>query len=128
MRQRLAMSALTALVFLGSFGLAAAQTAPSTPSQPVPYWPGPSHMWGDGYGWHMWGMFPFMFLILLLVCAVAMFALGRSHHGPWRHMGREWGSPTHSALQILNERFARGEIEKQEYEEKKAVLLAGGPR
>jgi uncharacterized membrane protein len=38
------------------------------------------------------------------------------------------GDPTHSALQILNERFARGEIPKQEYEEKKAAILSGRAR
>jgi uncharacterized membrane protein len=30
---------------------------------------------------------------------------------------------THSALQILNERFAKSAIQKQEYEEKKAAIL-----
>jgi uncharacterized membrane protein len=40
--------------------------------------------------------------------------------------GRVWGDPTYPALQILNERFARGEIEKPEYEEKKAVILSSG--
>ena len=34
--------------------------------------------------------------------------------------------PSHSALQILNERFARGEIQKDEYAEKKAAILSGG--
>jgi uncharacterized membrane protein len=32
--------------------------------------------------------------------------------------------PTYSAMQILNERLAKGEIEKQEYEEKKATILS----
>jgi uncharacterized membrane protein len=36
------------------------------------------------------------------------------------------GDPTHSALQILKERFARGEIQKGEYAEKKAALQSGG--
>jgi uncharacterized membrane protein len=36
------------------------------------------------------------------------------------------GDPSHSALQILNERYARGEIQKDEYTEKKAAILSGG--
>jgi uncharacterized membrane protein len=39
---------------------------------------------------------------------------------------RPWGDPSHSALQILNERFARSEIQKEEYTEKKGALLSGG--
>jgi uncharacterized membrane protein len=30
---------------------------------------------------------------------------------------------TTSALQILNERFAKGEIKREEYEEKKSAIL-----
>jgi uncharacterized membrane protein len=33
---------------------------------------------------------------------------------------------TYSALQILNERLARGEIQKDEYTDKKAAILSGG--
>ena len=52
---------------------------------------------------------------------------GGMHHGaPFGHMmDRMWSPPTHSALQILNERFARGEIQKDEYEDKKAAILSG---
>jgi uncharacterized membrane protein len=32
--------------------------------------------------------------------------------------------PTQSALQILNERYAKGEIQKPEYEERKAAILS----
>src|ERR1035437_5803922 len=46
------------------------------------------------------------------------------HH--WGPRSRMWGDPSHSALQILNERFARGEIQKDEYAEKKAAILSGG--
>jgi uncharacterized membrane protein len=40
--------------------------------------------------------------------------------------GPSWCGPSHSALQILNDRFARGEIQKAEYEEKKVAILSGG--
>jgi uncharacterized membrane protein len=43
-----------------------------------------------------------------------------------RGPGRSWADPTSSALQILNERFAKGEIQKAEYEDKKAAILSGG--
>lgn len=38
------------------------------------------------------------------------------------------GDPAYAALQILNERFVRGEIQKPEYEEKKAAILSTGQR
>jgi Short C-terminal domain len=42
------------------------------------------------------------------------------------HWGPPWRGPSHAALQILNERFVRGEIQKVEYEEKKAAILSRG--
>jgi uncharacterized membrane protein len=45
--------------------------------------------------------------------------------GAW---GSPSGDPTRSALRILNERFAKGEIHKQEYEEKKGAILSGSSR
>lgn len=104
---------------------------PATPPQPPWYWHGPWHMWSDGWG--LWWIFPLLFMLFMIIMCAVMFFLwrrsggGHHHWGPWGMMGRDrsWGDPNHSALQILNERFAKGEIQKQEYEEKKAVILSG---
>ena len=122
---------LTATLFallLPLLALAQQAQQPTTPQQ-APYWLGPWHMWSGGWGF--WWIFPLFMLFMVIVC-VAIFFLGHrsgsGHHhwGPWQMMdrGRSWGDPTYSALQILNERFAKGEIQKQEYEEKKAVVLS----
>jgi putative membrane protein len=94
------------------------------------------HMWGGGFG--LWWVLPTI-VVMLLVLAVFFagwrwMGIGPHHGGPAWHMAdRTWGArpmgdPTYSALQVLNERFARGEIEKPEYEEKKAAILAAGHR
>ena len=109
---------------------ASAQQQPQPPAPPQDYyWHGPwHHMWLDGYGWPFLWMFPFMILFMIIICAV-IFLLARgvyTHCHHWGRSSRMWGDPSHSALQILNERFARGEIQKDEYAEKKAAILSGG--
>jgi putative membrane protein len=123
------LSALPILAFVTLYTplQAIAQTQQlNTPPQDY-YWPGPGHMmWGGG--WPFWGMFPMMCLFAILICAVVFFLVrmagggGRHHWGPSSH---DWADPTYSALQILNERFARGEAQKQEYEEMKGAILSG---
>jgi putative membrane protein len=83
---------------------------------PGPYrdgydWPGPWHMmgWGWGFGW----IFPLLMIFGVVFCVVMMTRM------PWGH---GHGHPAASALQLLNERFARGEISKEEFEEKRAIL------
>jgi|SRR5476649_22728 putative membrane protein len=122
---------LAFIVLIEPLQAIAQQTQPTTAPQPPQgyYMPGPWHMWSDGYSAPFWWMFPIMMLFFFIICAVIVFfargiCAGGSHHwGP-----RAWNDPSQSALQILNERFARGEIQKDEYGERKATILSGSPR
>lgn len=81
--------------------------------------PGPAygyphmHMWG----WHGGMMFHPLLWLLVLVAIVVFCAraCGWGRHGAYR---RRLGG----ALDILEERFARGEIDKTEFEEKRKLL------
>ncbi len=70
----------------------------------------------DGGWW--FGMILMSVIFLALVVVGVMFIVrSGSHDG--RSLTRPGGS---SALDILDERFARGEIDQAEYEERKRVL------
>jgi putative membrane protein len=114
------LSAFLTLAYFALFHplLALAQQNQPGPQQPPWDWPGHWHMWSGGF-WGFWWIFPLIMLSMIVVC-VAMFFVGHRSGGGSHH-------PTYSALQILNERFARGEIQKQEYEEKKRAIVSGEP-
>ena len=78
-------------------------------------------MWGEaGYGWG-WGMglgmismVLFWVLVILGIVVLVRYVGGSSaSSGP---------PPSKTALDLLNERYARGEIDKQDYEERKRDL------
>ena len=78
---------------------------------------GPHHMmWGFGM---IFG--PLFFVVVLaLVIAVAVL-LVRWLAGPWQGASHPV-PPGRTPLDILRERFARGEIDKDEFEERRRVL------
>jgi putative membrane protein len=91
-----------------------AQAGPPGPYRDWADWPGPWHMmgWGWGFGW----IFPLLMIFVFALCVFFMIRMFAGHGHP---MHRD---STRSALEILSERFARGEISKEEFEEKRATL------
>lgn len=75
-----------------------------------------------GHGWFGWFMGPlFMFLVLAAV-AVLIVMLVRGLSGSGRHGGRGGPTDRRTALDLLDERYARGEIEHDDYEERRRRL------
>jgi uncharacterized membrane protein len=132
MKAKLATFLTTTCFALFYSSLAFAQPSQLPGPQPSPWdSPGHWHMWHGGWGF--WWMFPMFIFFMIVVCIAILFfghrRCGRHHHwGPWHMMDRSGGDPTFSALQLLNERYAKGEIQKAEYEEKKAAILSHGQR
>lgn len=93
--------------------LASAAEAP-----PEPYNWGPQMMWGWGWYGMLFGPL-FMILVLAVVIAVAVL-LVRWIGGPWQPP--PYPPPGRTPLDILKERFARGDIDKAEYDERRRVL------
>ena len=80
------------------------------------------HMMWD-VGWYGWLLGPVM-MILFLAIAVAVVVLIVRWLGGTGHGGSAAPSapPRKHAIDILKDRFARGEIEKEELEEKRRIL------
>ena len=78
-----------------------------------PYW---SHGWG-GMGWG--GVMMVLFWLLLVVGAVLLL---RQLLGLRREQGSPEPSTPRTALNILQERYARGEIGREEFEQKRRDL------
>jgi uncharacterized membrane protein len=65
--------------------------------------------------WNDYGPAPWMFFGPMFICVGMMFFMMRGHRG---------GMRGDSAAQILKERFARGEIDKTEYDDRRRTLEA----
>jgi putative membrane protein len=69
-------------------------------------------------------IFGALFMILVIAVVIALVLLfARTFAGPWHGDTPPYQTaPGRTPLDILKERFAPGEIDKQEYEERRRVL------
>ena len=72
--------------------------------------------WGSPFGMGFW---PIMMIVMVVFCIgmMAMMMRGGGMQSPWHGSGK-------SVRDILDERYARGEIDKAEYEDKRRNLAA----
>ncbi len=78
--------------------------------------------WDHDWGWGAWVGMGLMMLVFWAVVAAFVVVAFRSwgHQGPPpSHPQQPLGDP---AMQILDERFARGEIDEQEYRSRRELL------
>ncbi len=68
---------------------------------------------GGGAGWWVWGIL--MMILMLGIVALVVWLIVRSTHV-------HWPSQSSSAREILSERFARGEIDADEYHDRLSKL------
>jgi len=76
------------------------------------------HMMGGG-----WFMGPIMMIVFLAVAVIVVMLIVRWMSGSnLGHTRVHATPPTETAVDILKERFARGEIDKEEFEERRRIL------
>lgn len=77
----------------------------------------PMHYYWGGAGWGPWMLFHSLIWLLLLALVVAAAV------SLWRGSKSGNGSGAKSPLDLLNERYARGEIDREEYLQRKKDIL-----
>jgi len=91
----------------------------------------PSLLWaqqrGDYYGPHMmwggWFLGPIMMVVFIAVAAIVVVLIVRWLGGPGHGVVQPPAAPpSKTPVDILKERFARGEIDKEEFEERRRLL------
>jgi uncharacterized membrane protein len=79
----------------------------------------------SGAGYEYWWIFPVIMIVMMVLC----FFMMRGRIGPMmcrpgpRGDGSGEGCASESALAILNKRFACGEIGKDEFDEKRNIII-----
>ena len=83
------------------------------------------YRWHDGWGWGGWALVALMMLVFWAGVAAVVFALwrgSRPRDDMRGHAVPESGRPSDAALRILDERFAKGEIDADEYTARRNLL------
>ncbi|OGT08771.1 MAG: electron transporter RnfE [Gammaproteobacteria bacterium RBG_16_37_9] len=75
-----------------------------------------NHMWGIGMGFGWIFMILFWTLVILAIISLARGLFGEAN------LAKKSPHPEKAPLEILKERYARGEIDKKEFDEKKHDL------
>ena len=85
------------------------------------------HYWNDGgsAGWDMWVAMAVMMTIFVVAAAWVIVTLIR-HTAPQTPRREMTASSQSSAAAILDERFARGEIDADEYSRRRTMLQSPG--
>lgn len=78
------------------------------------------HMWGGGWFGMIVG--PIMMIVLIVAAILIVVLAVRWMTAPGRDAGRRPPPGAKSALEILEGRYARGEIDREEFEERRRVL------
>jgi putative membrane protein len=74
--------------------------------------------------WFIPGLFALAFWAVIVWAVVALIRREHHDHGHWHDQGpRTEHDASSGALRILEERYARGEITREEFVERRSVLL-----
>lgn len=115
---------LTLLVGAGGAALTFTSNAvwAQAPSDAERYAWGPQMMWWGG-GWYSMIFGPLFMILVLAVVVAAVVLVVRWLGGPSQGtLTSQQSLSARAPLDILKERFARGEIDKDEFEERRRVL------
>ena len=117
------LGALTPIVALAVTALALVPTWAwaQGPSETDRYVYGPHMMWwGDGWYGMIFG--PLIMILVLAAVIAAVVLLVRWAGGQWPNTATHHPPPDRTPLDILKERYARGEIDREEYMRRRADL------
>jgi putative membrane protein len=111
------------IVTAAALGLVPTWVWAQAPSDTDRYGYGPhmNMMWWGG-GWYGMIFGPLIMILVLAVVIAAAVLLVRGVGGPWPGTAPSHHAPDRTPLDILKERYARGEIDQDEFEKRRGVL------